>query len=206
MEEREGLRGAIGTAWGNLTGVNNDGNIRVLRWMFFAVFLLGTAWAVWSYLQGIELVELEEKYPPSRVSPARADKDRLDAMIKQVEITSQLRAGSQRSVEIMEESLAKYPFREPTLDVDIPTIREDMAVVAPPVVYIDYPPEGIALRGIMIMGNQHVAVMDIPGVGAGMIVKAGDTFMQKKGRVVRIAPDKVVVNWGGRNWDIAPSF
>jgi Tfp pilus assembly protein PilP len=58
----------------------------------------------------------------------------------------------------------------------------------------------------MIVGKEQVAVMDIPGVGNGLLVKAGDTFMQRKGRIVRIAPDKVVVRWGNRNWDIAPSF
>ena len=56
------------------------------------------------------------------------------------------------------------------------------------------------------MGNQNVAVMDIPGVGSGMVVKVGDTFMQKKGRIVKIASDKVVLRWGGKNWDIAPGF
>ena len=202
MEERMGWRGAFGTAWGNLTGVNNEGNIRIIRLLFFAVFLLGTAWAAWSYMQGLVLLELEESYARPGPSPAQADKQRLDAMIEEVEGTSRMRAGSLRSVEIMEESLARYPFREPRFHAEIP---DDIITVELPVVYVEYPPE-IVLRGIMIMGQQHVAVMDISGVGTGMIVRAGDTFMQRKGRVVRIASDKVVVNWGGRNWDIAPSF
>ena len=199
---------AFGTAWKNLTGINNEKNVRTIRWVFFAVFLLGTAWAVWNYLQGMELVELEEMYPTPRPNQAQADKNRLDAMVKQVEATSQLRAGSPEAVEILRESLAKYPFSEPRLEPPEPEPEDGRKPFEPPdiTVFIDYPPEGITLRAIMIMGKQHVAVMDIPGVGTGMIVKAGDTFMQKKGRVVRIATDKVVVNWGGKNWDIAPSF
>ena len=202
MEERVGWRGAFGAAWGNLTGVNNEGNVRVIRLMFFLVFILGTAWAVWSYMQGTALLELEEIFVVPAPNPAQADRQRLDAMIQEVEGTSRLRAGSLRSVEVMEENLARYPFSEPRLQVDIPS---DEVTVELPVVFIDYPPE-ITLRGIMIMGQQNVAVIDISGVGTGMIVRAGDTFMQRKGRVVRVASDKVVVNWGGRNWDIAPSF
>jgi len=209
MEERTSWRGAVGTAWENLTGFSSEGNIRVIRAVFFLIFLLGTAWAVWSYLQGIELMELEQARAVSQTNPAQADKTRLDTMISQVKVTSELRAVSPRTVEIMQESLAKYPFREPLFEVALPPAEDIPSVTAvepPSVVYIDYPPEGITLRGIMIVGKQHVAVMDIPGVGTGMVVKAGDTFMQRRGRVVRVAPDKVVVNWGGQNWDIAPSF
>ena len=204
--ERSGWRGAFGTAWGNLTGVNNEGNIRTIRAVFFVVFLLGTAWAAWSYLQGIELLELEELYPDTGPSQAQADKKRLDAMVQEVEGTSRLRSSSPETVKIMQEDLAKYPFSEPKLETDVVVVGPITVEPVIPVVVIDYPPEGITLRGIMTIGNQHVAVMDIPSIGSGMIVKAGDTFMQKKGRIVRIAPDKVVVNWGGKNWDIAPSF
>ena len=206
MEERTGWSGAFETAWGNLTGINNEGNVRAIRLLFFVVFMLGTAWAGWYYMQGIKLIELEEFYPTSPPGLAQADKKRLDTLIDQVEVTSQLRRGSPEAVRIIEENLAKYPFGEPRFDVGVTVVDPESPDTLRPVVFIDYPPEGITLRGIMIMGNQRVAVIDIPGVGAGMIVKAGDTFMQKKGRVVRVAPDKVVINWGGKNWDIAPSF
>ena len=206
MEERMSWGEAFGTAWRNLTGVNNEGSIRTIRALLFLVFLAGTGWAVWNYIESLAVVELEELSASPRPDPAQAYRQRLNAMIRQVEVTSQLRSVSPEIVIVMRESLAKYPFQEPRFEgevvvVDPTDIRPDI-----PTVFIDYPPDGITLRAIMIMGKQHVAVMDIPGVGTGMVVKAGDTFMQKKGRVVRIASDKVVVNWGGKNWDIAPSF
>jgi len=201
MEERVGWRGAIGTAWGNLTGVNDEG--RVVRLLFFLIFLLGTAWAGWSYTQALDLVELEEFHAAPRPDPAQADRARLNAMVQQVEATSQARASSPESVIIMQEALAMYPFREPTIDVGVGHLPDFF--IDPPVVIVNYPPH-MTLRGIMIMGNQHVAVMDIAGVGTGMVVRAGDTFMQRQGRIVRVAQDRVVVNWDGRNWDIVPSF
>ena len=204
MEERVGWRGAIGAAWGNLTGVNEGGH--VVRILFFLIFLSGTAWSIWSYTQALELIELEPRRATPGVNQAQADRARLDVMIQQVETTSQMRSISPVSVRIMEEALAKHPFREPTLDYAVaPPPPNGVIVIEPPVVFVDYPPQ-ITLRGIMIMGNQHVAVMDISGVGSGMLVRAGDTFMQRRGRIVRIVPDRVVVNWGGRNWDIVPSF
>ncbi|MCL2009911.1 MAG: hypothetical protein FWG71_05120, partial [Synergistaceae bacterium] len=145
---------------------------------------MGTAWAVWSYLQGIELMELEQARAVSQTNPAQADESRLNTMISQVKVTSELRSVSPRTVEMMQESLAKYPFREPLFEVALPPAEDIPSITAvepPPVVYIDYPPEGLTLKAIMIVGRQHVAVMDIPGVGEGMIVRAGDTFMQRKG-------------------------
>jgi len=202
MEERTGWRSAIGTAWGNLTGVNDGG--RAVRLIFFLIFLLGTLWAGWSYMQALEIVELGTFQPTPGANQAQVDQNRLNAMIQQVETTSRLRAGSPFTVGVMEEALAMYPFREPTQDVAV-THPDGILVIEPPVVFVDYPPQ-ITLRGTMTMGNQPVAVMDISGVGTGVIVRVGDTFSQRKGRIVRIAPDRVVVNWGGRNWDIAPSF
>ena len=208
MEERSGWGSALGTAWSNLTGVNNEGNIRVFRMLFFLIFIVGSGWAGWflrEEMMLMESVEMDEIMATPRPSPELADRTRLEAMIQQVEASSRLRESSPRDVELLESSLARYPFSEPRLDIGVSMEDFDMGRVAPEI-FIDYPPEGITLRGIMIVGTQHVAVMDIPGVGSGMVVKVGDTFMQKKGRVVRIAQDKVVVNWGGKNWDIAPSF
>ena len=208
MEERVGWRGAFGAAWGNLTGVNSEGNVRIIRTLFFIVFLLGTAWAVWSYLQGMELVHLEQFTPTPRPNQAQADRQRLDAMIAQVESASLLRMGSPESVRILEENFARYPFGEPPVGIAVvdPARPIELFPLPPPV--LPEPPY-INLKGIMIMGDRYVAVMDIPEMGlAGMVVGVGDTFtyMQRRARIVRIAPDRVVLNWDGRNFNIAPSF
>jgi len=206
MEERAGWGSAIGAAWGNLTGVNSEG--RVVRLLFFLIFLLGTVWAVYSYMESTELMDIApHTATPLPVTPAQGDRTRLNAMIQQVQTTSRMRTGSReaiRPLEIME----RHPFADPPQPI-MPILpgedREDWPPRPEPVVIIEYPPH-ITVRGIMVVGNQQVAVMDIAGVGNGMIVRVGDTFMQRRGRVVRIAPDRVVVSYAGRNWDIAPSF
>jgi hypothetical protein len=206
MEERLRWGEAFSTAWNNLTGINNEGrSLLIVRMLFFAIFLGGTAWAVWNFMKAGELLETpyfnEFASPPPNT--AQVDKQRLDEMLRQVDLTSKIRAGSLSMAQNMA-SLSMYPFGDPLMAVR-PEPTEPEIVFTVPEVVIEYPPE-IVLKAIMIMGRQQVAVMDISGVGSGMIVKAGDTFMQKKGRIVRITPDKVVVRWGGKNWDIAPSF
>ena len=206
MEERMGWREAIGVAIGNLTGVNNDSNsVRVMRVVFLLIFLGGTVWAVYNYLKAQAL--LEEKYYQAQAGPSLdADRQRLELMQEQVKQASEIRNSSSRMVDYMID-MSRYIFGDPT-QVSITSsggTTIELPSVEIPEVVIEMPPE-IVVRAIMVMGKQQVAVMDIAGVGSGMVVKVGDTFMQKKGRIVRIAPDKVVVRWAGRTWDIAPGF
>jgi hypothetical protein len=206
MEERLNWSEAFSTAWNNLTGVNDGGgSLRLVRGLFFLLFFVGTGWAVYNFRNAQILLEppyVDISPPPNT---AQMDKQRLDAMLRQVDTTSATRQKSVLIAERMGDSdHSIYPFGDPLLATR-PVSDEPPPPIIEPEVIIEYPPD-IVLKAIMIMGKQQVAVMDISGVGSGMIVKVGDTFMQKKGRIVRIAPDKVVVRWGGKNWDIAPSF
>jgi len=206
MEERMSWGEAFGTAWGNLTGVNNEGSARTMRALFILIFLLGTAWAGYNYFKAQELLEPKDYMPSTVPDQARDDKARLDRMVNEVKAVSEIRTGSPAIADTLG-ILAKYPFGDP-LFYDARLISPEVVEVVSvhPTIVVDYPPDGIKVKAIMIMGKNQVAVMDIPNVGAGMLVKAGDTFLQKKGRVVRITPEKVVIRWGDKNWDIAPSF
>lgn len=210
MEERMGWREAFGTAWGNLTGVNNESaSVRGIRLFFFLVFLGGTGWAAYNYFKYFTArQELEYKIhtPSSTASSLAADEKRLKAMVDQVSVSTEKRNNSS-VIALTVADMGIYPFADPTIfpptlqDIKVEGTLEIIPVPEP----VEMPPD-IVLRAIMVMGKQQVAVMDIVGVGSGMIVKAGDTFMQKKGRVVRITPDKVVMRWAGKNFDIRPNF
>ena len=204
MEERMSWGEAFGTAWGNLTGDNNEGSVRTIRALFILIFLLGTAWAVYNYMQAQTL--LAEKNYVAEAAPDRAkeDKARLDKMVNEIKSISDIRTSSPAIADTMM-IVAKYPFGDPLFYREEPFPSGPTELVKVPDVVVEYPPV-ITVKAIMVMGNNQVAVMDIPDVGSGMVVKAGDTFSQKKGRVVRITPEKVVVRWCNKNWDIAPSF
>jgi hypothetical protein len=197
MEERMSWGEAFRAAVGNLTGSNDEGGIA--RWLFLLLFIGGVGYAVFSYQKSLVLLEEKSFFPSKPPTEAAADKKRLTNIVNEVRKTSAARANSAVAVRSMRE-MEKYVFAEP-----LPRVSTANIAVAENIDK-DYPPEGIVLRAVMIMGKQSVALMDIPGVGNGKIFKVGDTFMEKKGRIVRIAPDKVILSWGGKNWDIVPGF
>ncbi|GHV46558.1 hypothetical protein FACS1894204_08410 [Synergistales bacterium] len=212
MEEREGWGSAINAAFGVLSGreENVTRNTLLIRLLFLAVFLGGTGWAVFNYYEAQELLREKQYFPSSAsMSGTDADKKRLDTMLEQVKAALELRVGSVSVAQSISD-MEKYVFADPATaprpamdDESIVDINREML----PEIVVELPPP-IMVRAIMMSGKQHAAVMDIPGVSSGVIVKPGDTFviMQKKGRIVRIAADKVVLNWAGRNWDIGPEF
>ncbi|GHS86674.1 hypothetical protein AGMMS49957_05230 [Synergistales bacterium] len=210
MEEREGWGSAISAAFSVLSGreENATRNSRIARVAFLLIFLGGTGWAVYNYLEAQELLRGKQYFPSSASRVADADyKKRLDTMVEQVKVASDLRASSVSVAQSISD-MEKYVFADPTLMS--PPVRVDDNIInreALPEIVVELPPP-ITVRAIMMSGKQQVAVMDIPGMSSGIIVKPGDTFavMQKKGRIVRIATDKVVLNWAGRNWDIGPEF
>ncbi|MDR3265179.1 MAG: hypothetical protein LBT15_04110 [Synergistaceae bacterium] len=207
MEERIGWGEALGTAWGNLTGVNNESSsVRTIRLVFLVVFLGGTGWAVYNYIRTQALLEEKGYFPDTTVTTLDADRARLKSMVEEVSVTSKTRGDSTGLVRSMQD-VGRYAFADPTIfRVDErPDERPVITELIPSAPVLEMPPE-IVLRAIMIMGKQRVAVMDIVGVGSGLMVKAGDTFMQKRGRVVQIAPDKVVLRWADHNFDIRPNF
>ncbi|MGI6253902.1 MAG: hypothetical protein ACOYJV_10730, partial [Aminivibrio sp.] len=62
------------------------------------------------------------------------------------------------------------------------------------------------VRAIMVAGGQSMAIMDIEGVGTGIIVRNGYSFAGGEGKIVRIGPDKVTVRWAGKNMDLTPGL
>ena len=199
MANQMSWREACGAAWGRLTGVDNEGSAAGVRLLFFLLFLLGTLGAGYRYYE-MQLLGQEKTFVPS-VTPQSvdADKKRLDAMMEQVRAASALRSNSVVWVQSMR-NLGKHIFDDPTKWVEIPGGEVAQVEIA-----VEPPPD-IVVRAIMILGKERKAIMDIAGLGAGMVVREGDTFMGKKGRIVRILADKVVVHWADRNWDIAPGF
>ncbi|MDR1731169.1 MAG: hypothetical protein LBR61_03660 [Synergistaceae bacterium] len=207
MEERMSWGEAIGAAWGNLTGSSSEGgSVRTIRLLFFLLFIGGTAWAGYNFVKAQTLLEEKVYYPETTANTVQADEKRLNAMVAEVQSTSQMRTNSATMVDSMEDG-GRYAFADPTMfpsEGPRPPVADVVTLVPPPVV-VEMPPE-IVVRAIMTMGKQRVAVMDIVGIGNGLMVRAGDTFMQKKGRVVQIAPDKVVLRWADHNFDIRPNF
>ena len=81
MADRQTWSEAIGTAWSNLTGVNDEGSVRGVRTLFLLLFLLGTAWAGYSYYQSQLLRQTKIFEPSTTPAQIEVDKKRLNTMI-----------------------------------------------------------------------------------------------------------------------------
>ena len=201
-------REAMAYAWGNFTGVMSEGSARVLRLLLFLVFIGGTAWAVYSYL---ELQQLrQEKTFTASVTPTSVNEDRkrLEDMIAEVRDASARRSGSAMTAQTMKD-MGKYLFDDPSrrMAAVVPEIPlPGGGVVAPQVEEVVEPPPEITLRAIMVIDKTKTALIDIAGVGTGLLVKQGDTFLNREGRIVRITNDKVVVRWKKKTWNVTPGF
>ena len=131
---------------------------------------------------------------------------RLDKIIENYRETIDARRRS-RNLLIVGGDGARHPFEmtprkavqdtEPVAAAEIPEIEPFVTEKTPPIMFV---------RAIMVVGKDSIAVMDIEDVGNGLIVKVGYVFRGGQGKVVRILPDRVTVQWAGKNFDITPGL
>lgn len=189
--------------WGKL--VAGEGSFRMPRVLLFLIFFAGTVFFGWNFKRVVDLSVEESVFvqPPPRQS--LEDSKRLDGIIESYRGTVEARQGSKGVVASVTEK-NRRPFavsrRTPrgagsgTVG-DIPLIEPLVTESLPPIMFV---------RAIMVVGKESIAIMDINGVGNGIIVKTGYSFLDKQGRILRITPEKVTVRWAGKNIDITPGF
>jgi hypothetical protein len=64
------------------------------------------------------------------------------------------------------------------------------------------PPPSVVVRAVMNVDGMYTAVLDIDGVGLGIVVRAGDTFLRKRGRILSVSPSGVVISWDGKRYSL----
>lgn len=192
--------------------VRAEGGYKLLLIIVILMLLAGTGWSGYQFKQFVDLSQEEPITLPPVKGQSEKDSERLDTLIGDFRGAVDTRARSLTLASAVIEA-SRQPFMatqkapEPgelaagsggQVTVEggeaVPTfVREKI----PPIMFV---------RAIMVAGNQSMAVMDIEGVGNGIIVKSGYRFANGAGRVVRIRPDKVTVNWSGKTVDVAPGL
>ncbi|WP_133957595.1 hypothetical protein [Aminivibrio pyruvatiphilus] len=191
--------------------VAGEGGYRILRTIAVLLLLAGCGWSGYMFRQYIELNHEEPITIPPIESQSEKDAQRLDKVIGDFRTAVDTRtrsltlasavieASRQPFIPTMKVTVASQAVGEGSVTVGgedqvIPTyVREKI----PPIMFV---------RAIMVAGKQSMAIMDIEGVGTGIIVRSGYSFSNGEGKVVRIGPDKVTVNWSGKNLDLAPGL
>ncbi len=192
--------------WGKL--VAGENSFRLPRALLFLIFFGGTIFFGWSFRRVVELSAEEPVFVPPPPRQSQEDAKRLDGIIESYRATVEARQGS-KAVAAVITNESRRPFVVSPRELPVLSAASGgdgahgayvdplVSEVLPPIMFV---------RAIMVVGREAVAVMDINGVGNGIIVKTGYSFLNKQGRVLRISPEKVTVRWAGKNIDITPGF
>ncbi len=190
--------------------VAGEGGYRLLRFLVVLFLLAGTVWSGYLFKQFLDLSKEDSISIPPLASQAGKDAERLDTLIANFKEAVDTRENSLTLASAVADAsrrpfvatMKAAPLEERTPegavvvagDQSIPTFVQEKI---PPIMFV---------RAIMVAGKESMAIMDIEGVGNGIIVRNGYGFNNGEGKVVRIAPEKVTIRWSGKNLDIAPGL
>ncbi len=191
--------------------VAGEGGYRLLRFLVVLFLFAGTAWSGYLFKQFLDLSKEETINIPPLASQAGKDSQRLDTLIANFKEAVDTRENSLTLASAVADA-SRQPFvatakaapaAEKVPEGTVAVANDDRTI--PTFVQEKIPPI-MFVRAIMVAGKQTMAIMDIEGVGNGIIVRSGYGFNNGEGKIVRIAPDKVTIRWSGKNLDIAPGL
>ncbi len=189
MAAQEGWREAAGGLWSDL--MYGDRFPRLLRILLGAVLLALTIWSGFLFREMVDALE-------GGANPAPPPSPKIEEEIRQLDSTAQrfratilAREGSTQ-LAVLAATVARRPFLPP---------RTDIGEEGDPLLDTGAPPY-MMVRAVMVKGGQSAVVVDIEGLGEGMILKTGSQFGKGRGKVVSISPEKVVMTWVGQRIEI----
>jgi hypothetical protein len=163
------------------------------------LLLAGIAWSAYLLKQMLELVR--ETSVPEITLSKQVDQEieRLSGVVESFESAVMARAGSAQ-LSVLAANISRRPFvpsPPPTKAFD-----EEAAAAAAMKEPVE-PPPFVMVRAVLVKGKDAVAVLDVEGIGQGIVVKKGGTFAGGKGRVTGITAEKVVFTWAGQSVETA---
>ena len=182
--------------WETFTGVRDGKGARYGRLAVWGFLALGIVFASASYSR---LTELREPREPALSLPPAAldvDKARLRSLAGGLKLASRQRARSALRVQAIRERGRNLFAVPPSPTPAVPELFEPEVS----------PPPEIVVKAVMKLGNSWAVVVDIAGAGSGLILRPGDSFMEGKGKVVRMDGDHLIVRWDGREWTAVPGL
>lgn len=171
---------------------SDDRGKRIVRWLAIFVMFLSASVSVFIFLSIYRLGVPQPLgiMPLPSVSDERA---KVEASVDLYQSMISTRKDSQRIANDIVR-LGRNPLARMASPMEIPLISPEPSVED----LVDLPPI-ILVRAVMIMGKDSAAVVDIDGVGYGIVVKRGMSFFGGKGRFVSIKAKELVFRWNGKN-------
>lgn len=197
MATEDGWFAAAGELWDDL--VHSDKVPRLFRVLIVILLLAGIAWSAYLLKQMLELVR--ETSVPEITLSRQVDQEieRLSGVVESFESAVMARAGSAQ-LSVLAANISRRPF----VPSPPPTKAFDEAAAAAAAMKEPVePPPFVMVRAVLVKGKDAVAVLDVEGIGRGIVVKKGGTFAGGKGRVTGITAEKVVFTWAGQSVETA---
>ena len=194
--------GSVEQFWEVLTGVTNDKTSKVIRFLCFAVLIIGILWAVWNYIQANRIsdtnAELDFGDSLNYSSTRTRKNEALDKIVAVAQTVKQMRDGGEAIASALTD-MNRRPFNiegyddmglealSGTFNGGGAALNEGISV---PEQNIE--PETVYVRAIMLSEKSSYAVVDAAGA-RGMIVRRGSKLPGELGRVVRIKSDGITI-------------
>ncbi|PIE54972.1 MAG: hypothetical protein CSA35_03675 [Dethiosulfovibrio peptidovorans] len=166
---------------------------RIFRF-FMALLMIGTlAGSGFAFYQMQNVVTTPEKHlPPVQFKKVTKEREALETKASIYKGILARRRDSQNLAEHIL-SIERNPLAKLRSPSDLP-----LATPEPSAADLEALPPLVVVRAVMVMPGKAAAVVDIDGVGQGIVVRKGTSFSGGKGRFLSIRAKKIVFRWRGK--------
>lgn len=170
---------------------SEDRDKKIIRWLSLTIMIISISGSVFAFFR----IHDTEPSQPALMPPISLDQDRAKAE-EAVELYRGIISTRRDSQRIANDiiRIGRNPMVRKESPKEIPLISPEPSVVD----LVDLPPI-MVVRAVMLIGKDGAAVVDIDGVGQGIVVKKGMSFLGGKGRFVSINAKEVIFRWNGKN-------
>ena len=192
--------------------IAGEGGYGTLRLVAIVLLLAGTAWSGYLFKQYVDHAVETPLVAPAMQDLASKDQERLDSLVQRFSDTKTVRMrGVMVANSIVNGNREPFvrTYSKAMLEAQAQPAAAGAETMEQPVIPAYIPekmPPIMFVRAVMVVEKTAMAIMDIEGVGTGIIVRKGYTFNGGEGRVLHIGPDKVTVQWSGKKMEIAPGL
>lgn len=182
-----------------LTGVQNDGQAKIIRVVCLLALLIGTIWSVMSYMNASRLSDTSiEMNIPARAMTSNPQE--LNKVVALAQSVNDMRTGGERLAAQMS-AMNKKLFT--TNAIFIPGVETPDGIIALESEAQEEAQPEISVKAVMMTGKNGFAVVNVGSrrEHQGLIVRKGYELPENAGRIVNVRADGITVRYRDEDLD-----